>query len=131
MLSAEKGNAQRLGCLKIWPAPGSGSYSASDPCSYASSDSESGCCCGLASHSSDSNPGHTSISSFILKQIRNYLKLKLIQIEYRCVFELILGGHIKYLPSSLKMCYTVDMFKIGLKTYLFNLSQYDLEKLFS
>ena len=128
MLSAEKGNAQRLGCLKIWPAPGSGSYSASDPCSYASSDSESGCCCGLASHSSDSNPGHTSISSFILKQIRKYLnKIN----PDRCVFELILGEHIYYLPPSLKMCYTVDMFKIGLKTYLFNLSQYDLEKLFS
>ena len=35
------------------------------------------------------------------------------------------------LPASVKMCYSMDMFKVNLKTYLFNLSHYDLDKLHS
>ena len=34
------------------------------------------------------------------------------------------------LPVSVKMCVSLDMFKVCLKTYLFNLSHYDLEKLY-
>ena len=34
------------------------------------------------------------------------------------------------LPASVKMSYTVEMFKNSLKTYLFNLSEYDLKRLY-
>ena len=35
------------------------------------------------------------------------------------------------LPDSIKMCYTIDMFKTALKTYLFNLSPNEVERLYN
>ena len=35
------------------------------------------------------------------------------------------------LPDSVKMCYTDDMFKTALKTFLFNLTSDEVEKLYA